>query len=152
MSPSYQNLQRTLISQTSNWPGTIFWCFLQQTDSSLRYYQHLQQILCFARWAVARKSVNTLRLTYFAFSSWNLFNQNHVSPLKTSANFDNFWPLSPSVGSLFYCYPSANLDNFWTLPPRNADVLNGWSLSAQGLKCLPKRNRANQRQLQNRQL
>ena len=29
-----QNLQRALISQTSNWAGTIFGRFLQQTGSS----------------------------------------------------------------------------------------------------------------------
>ena len=30
-----QNLQRALIPQTSNWSGTIFCCFLQQTGSTL---------------------------------------------------------------------------------------------------------------------
>ena len=38
-------------------------------------------------------------------------------PLKTLANFHDFWPLPPSVG-IFYYYPLANLTNFWPQPWR----------------------------------
>ena len=43
-------------------------------------------------------------------------------PCKTSADFHNFWPLTPSVDKF---------TNFWPAPPpylRNTEILNGWFL------------------------
>ena len=49
-------------------------------------------------------------------------------PLKTSANFHDFWPLPPSVGS-FFLLSVSKFGKFLTPPSlKNADVLNGWSL------------------------
>ena len=51
-------------------------------------------------------------------------------PFKTSANFSHFWPLPLTVGS-FLLLSVGQFGKFLTPPPlKNADILNGWSLTA----------------------
>ena len=57
-------------------------------------------------------------------------------PFQTSANFHDFWPLPPSVGS-FLLLSVGKFGQFLTPPSlRNADVLNGWSLKQASTKSL----------------
>ena len=50
-------------------------------------------------------------------------------PFKTSANFYNFWTLPPSVSSFFTTICRQIWPIFDPSPLKNADVLNGWSLT-----------------------
>ena len=53
------------------------------------------------------------KLNWHKFDFWVLQSSNRDHPFQTSANFNKFWPLPPSVG-IFYCYPLGRLDKFYT--------------------------------------
>ena len=63
------------------------------------------------------------------FLIWYVRNRDH--PLKTSANFHEFWPLPPNVGSFLLLLSVCKFGQFLIpSPPRNVKVLsfkNGWS-------------------------
>ena len=84
----------------------VFWSHVEYFQS-FSIFNHWES-LCIMRKYL--RLFNVIRLT-LTMVVWD-------HPFKTSANFHDFWPLPPSVGSFFYYYPSANLANFWPLPPK----------------------------------
>jgi hypothetical protein len=57
----------------------------------------------------------------------HMFFQHGDNPLKTSANFHNFWPYPPPVSSFFLLSVGKFRQFLTAFPPKKVNVLNGWS-------------------------
>ena len=121
---------------------SVFWCFFRTVNngenSKIALALRLLRFLTIFYMNPTAAKNETQRLSVTLQMTLKLDLRDH--PFKTLANFDNFWPLPPyhrhsskmlTGNFLSLCAVTFRPSAYGDTPPplRNADVLNGWSLT-----------------------